>query len=147
LASNPSAYEGVRESYDSQGLYRLNEYIKKLLIERHGIRAALENPGGSIITAGPARAADADDMSTSYSSVIGNDYHLDLLDAEQAVNKLPLQERIETLAWCDGLSPKQAAQWANITSHTVRSTTTAAARKRMQRTITKIANGVADDAA
>lgn len=123
--------------FNPAGLYRTTEYIKKLLIERHAIRAALENPGGSIITAGPARAADADEV-PSYSSVVGNDYHLDLLSAEQEVNKLPLQDRIELLAWCDGLTPKQAAQWANIKSGSVRSTSSAATRKRTNKSLEKL---------
>lgn len=133
------------ESFNPASLYRTNEYIKKLLIERHAIRASLENPGGSIITAGPARAADADEVQ-SYSSVIGNDYHLDLLSAETEVNKLSLQDRIELLSWCDGLTPKQAAQWSNVQGNVKRSEGISAARKRTQRTITKIANGVQDDA-
>jgi hypothetical protein len=94
--------------------------LKKLLIERHAIRAALEHPGGSIITAGPAQAADAENL-PSYSSVVGNDFHLDLLEAEREVNILQPRDRIELLSWCDGLSPSEAAQWANLRGGKIRS--------------------------
>jgi len=119
--------------------------MKKLLIERHGIRAALENPGDSVILTMSSAAADANDVFEMYSSVIGNDFHLDLLTAEQEVNQLEVQDRIELLAWCDGMSPKEAAQWANTKGGRVRTTGKHAARKRLQRTVQAVAKAIATD--
>ena len=113
------------------------EYLKKLLIERHNIRAAVENPGGSIITGGAAQAADADQL-PSYSSDIGNSAHLDLLEAEKEVLTLDVQDQLELLSWCDGLTPKQAAQWANIHGGRIRTTGSQASRKRLQRTVVSV---------
>lgn len=104
-----------------------NAYLKRLLIERHGIRASLENPGGSII-ATATRKLETDSM-TPYSSVIGNDFHLDLLDAEDEVNTLDVIERARLLAWCDGLSAQVAAEFASVKPGAI---------KRRQRTITKL---------
>jgi DNA-directed RNA polymerase specialized sigma24 family protein len=87
-------------------------YLKRLLIERHAIRAKLENPGGSVIVSSTRKAET--EAVTDYSAVIGNDYHLDLLDAEQVVNELPTDERLRLLLWCDGLTPQEAAQFASI---------------------------------
>jgi DNA-directed RNA polymerase specialized sigma24 family protein len=123
---------------DPRSIRWTTEYLKKLLIERHGIRAALENPGGSIVAGGVAQAADADQL-PAYSSVVGNDAHLDLLEAEREVNTLDVQDRIELLAWCDGLSPKQAAQWANLKGGRVRSYVPNAARRRLQRSVKTVA--------
>ena len=135
MANSSSGYEVAVPIYTgTSAIDWTTEYLKKLLIERHNIRAAIENPGGSIIAGGAAQAADADQL-PSYSSVVGNDSHLDLLEAELEVNRLDVQDRIELLAWCDGLSPKQAAQWANLRGGKVRSHKAGAARKRMQRTV------------
>jgi hypothetical protein len=106
-------------------------------VERHNIRAAIENPGGSIIAGGVAQAADADQL-PSYSSVMGNDAHLDLLEAERDVMTLDRQDVIELLAWCDGMTPKQAAQWANVTARKPRTSANQAVRKRLQRNVAKV---------
>lgn len=87
-------------------------YLKRLLIERHAIRAKLENPGGSIIVS-PTRKAETT-IGVDYSAVIGNDAHLDLLDAEVEVNRLPVDERIRLLVWCDSLSPESAASFLSV---------------------------------
>jgi hypothetical protein len=118
------------------------EYLKKLLTERHYIRAALENPGGSIIVQS-TRAAEADQLS-SYQSFIGNGAHLDLLSAEQQVNRLELHERIELLAWCDGLNPREAATFANIHGGKIRATSPAAIRKRRERATTNVVEALND---
>lgn len=120
-------------------------YLKALLIERHNIRAAIENPGGSIITGGVAQAADADQL-PSYSSEMGNASHLDLLEAEAEVRTLDARDRIELLAWCDGLSPKQAAEFANIRGGRIRSTNNHASRKRIDRTAHTVAERTASNA-
>ena len=134
MANQGIPYEVSTMWYEPRSVQWTTDYLKKLLIERHNIRAAIENPGGSVITASVGQAADADSL-PSYSSELGNGAHLDLLDAENEVNALDLQDRIELLAWCDGLNPKQAAQWANIKGGRVRTSTNGAARKRLQRTV------------
>lgn len=77
-------------------------YLKRLLIERHAIRARLENPGGSIILI----TAEQLDQSP-YASVMGNDFHLDLIEAEEAVRELPVGDRIALLDWTHSLTPAQ----------------------------------------
>jgi len=138
LANPRVAYEVVAGWYEPRSVFWTTDYLKKLLIERHNIRAAIENPGGSIIIGGAAQAADADQL-PSYSSEVGNTFHLDLLEAEDEMRRLDAPDRIELLAWCDGLSPKQAAQWANLNGGRIRSTRNEAARKRIQRTATAVA--------
>lgn len=133
MAHAGSAYEVVSGWYEPSIVRWTTDYLKKLLIERHNIRAAIENPGGSIITGGAAQAADADQL-PSYSSEVGNTFHLDLLEAETEVSRVEARERMELLAWCDGLTPQQAAEWANIRGGRIRSVNREAARKRIQRT-------------
>ena len=119
------------------------DYLKTLLIERHNIRAAIENPGGSIITGGVAQAADADQL-PSYSSEMGNGPHLDLLEAETEVMTLDKRDRIELLAWCDGLSAKQAADFANLKGGRIRSNTRNATAQRIHRNVTKVTDKVVE---
>jgi hypothetical protein len=130
------------EWVDPRSAYWTTHYLKKLLIERHSIRAALEHPGGSIITAGPAQAADVAEL-PSYSSIIGNDFHLDLLEAEKEVNTLDLRDRLELLAWCDGLSPSQASHFANIKGGKLKSSKPAAVYSRVEdnmKRVSEVAN-------
>jgi len=138
MADARIAYEVVAGWYEPRSIFWTSDYLKKLLIERHNIRAAIENPGGSIITGGAAQAADADQL-PSYSSELGNAAHLDLLEAEREVRTLEARDRIELLAWCDGLTPKQAADWANIRGGRIRSSKPDAARKRINRNAAVVA--------
>lgn len=143
--ANPSrAYEVNAEWLDPRSVQWTSHYLKKLLIERHSIRASLEHPGGSIITAGPAQAADVNEL-PSYSAVIGNDYHLDLLEAEKVVNTLEVRDRIELLAWCDGLTPQEAAQFANIKGGKVRSNKPSAVYSRVEDNLGRAARRADDD--
>lgn len=87
------------------------DYVRRLLIERHHIRAALTNTGGSVILMGVAATTE---QPQSYSSVVGNDYHLDLLEAEKVISELPADQRAALLAWADGMSSKQAADWFHV---------------------------------
>lgn len=101
-----------------RSVYWTSAYLKRLLIERHSIRAQLENPGGSVIV-NSARKVEMDAM-MDYSTVIGNDYHLDLLDAEQVVNDLNVRERVRLLQWCDGLPVRVAAEYAGVRPSAIR---------------------------
>lgn len=141
MASSYRAHEVTVGWLDPRSAYWTTHFLKKLLIERHAIRAALEHPGGSVITSGSAQAADAANL-PSYSSVIGNDFHLDLLEAEKEVNTLALRDRIELLAWCDGLSPREAATWANLRGGKLRSTKPSAVYSRVEDNMHKVAEGV-----
>jgi hypothetical protein len=138
MANPSSPYEVTTAWHDPRSVYWSSHYLKKLLIERHAIRASLEHPGGSIITAGPAQAADAENL-PSYSSVVGNDFHLDLLEAEREVNILQPRDRIELLGWCDGLSPREAAQWANLKGGKIRSTLQSTAKRRIHENASVVA--------
>lgn len=102
-------------------------YLKRLLIERHSIRARLENPGGSVIL-GATKKLETEQME-DYSAVIGNTAHLDLLDAERVVNTLPKDERYRLLMWVDGLSPSTAAEYASVKPGTVRTRGSRVAKK------------------
>ena len=138
MANAHFAHEVIAGWYEPRSVFWTTEYFKKLLIERHNIRAALENPGGSIIAGGPAQAADADQL-PSHSSEMGNSTHLDLLEAETELSRLEAIDRIELLAWCDGLTPKQAANWANLRGGRIRSNNPRSAAKRLQRTVKHVA--------
>jgi hypothetical protein len=101
-----------------RSVYITSAYLKRLLIERHAIRGQLENPGGSVIV-NAARKVEMDAL-MDYSTVIGNDYHLDLLDAEQVVNDLNPKERVRLLQWCDGLPVRVAAEYAGVRPSAIR---------------------------
>lgn len=144
MANANQSYEVVAGWYEPRSVFWTTDYLKTLLIERHNIRAAIENPGGSIITGGVAQAADADQL-PSYSSEMGNASHLDLLEAEREVMRLDGRDRIELLAWCDGMSAKQAANWANIKGGKVRINNQSASQKRITRNAAKIVEQVNSD--
>lgn len=101
---------------DPKALRWTTRYLKRLLIERSRIRARLENPGGSVILLGTEDL----EKSSQYSSVIGNDFHLDLLEAEQAVNDMPVGDRVALMQWVDALNPKQAADFLSVRVGSVR---------------------------
>lgn len=87
------------------------DYVRRLLIERHHILAALINTGGSIILRGTAATTE---QVMTYSSVVDNDFHLDLIEAMDFVRSLPADQRVALLAWADGLSSQQAADWFHV---------------------------------
>lgn len=107
-AARPS---GLSYEAEERALRYTTDYLRRLLIERPYIRAALVNPGGSVILTGVAATTETP---STYSSVVGNDFHLDLLEAEKVIAELPADQRVALTAWADGLSSKQAAQWFHI---------------------------------
>lgn len=135
----------VLDSWDEPKSVRwTTAYLKRLLIERHAIRAKLENPGGSVIISSTRKAET--EAITEYSSVIGNDYHLDLLDAEKVVNGLPVVERSRLLLWCDGLNPREAAEFASVRPGSLKRPATAMARARtLTKAIEKLNEGTGTD--
>lgn len=81
-------------------------YLKRLLMERSAIRARLENPGGSIILMASEQLDN-----NPYTPVMGNDFHLDLIEAEEVINSLPVTDRIALLDWVHSLTPAQAEDY------------------------------------
>ena len=77
----------------------------------------MENPGGSIILMGVAASVE---NTHAYSSVVGNDFHLDLIELEEAISKLPADQRLALAAWSDGLTSKQAAEYFNARPSAIR---------------------------
>ena len=125
----------IVESWDEpDSLRTTTAYLKRLLVERHLIRAKLENPGGSVIVSAAKRVET--DALVDYSSVIGNTFHLDLVDAEEILSHLPADERQRLLAWCDGLTAREAAQFASVKP--------GALHKRNQRSLVKITEQLND---
>lgn len=81
-------------------------YLKRLLMERSAIRARLENPGGSIIL------MTSEQLDNSpFSPTLGNDFHLDLIEAEEEVNRLPVADRMALLDWVQNLTPAQMEEY------------------------------------
>lgn len=113
---------------DPEAVRWTSRYLKRLIIERFAIRAALENPGGSLIL-GVAQKVDTD-MTDEYSSMIGNDMHLDLVDAEDVLlDELTTEELHRFLIWCDGLPPNTAAEYRSMKPGTIRKRGARAAEK------------------
>jgi len=118
--------------------YWTTDYFRKLCIERHRIRARLYNPGGSIILHGRAAEVEAGiNPMSDYSADIGNDFHLDLLAADDVLRKCQAQQVREFLEWCDGLSSVQAAAFTGVRP--------GALRKRRERFVKKQVERLNDD--
>lgn len=116
--------------YDPPVVYWTTDYLKRLLIERDSIRAALINPGSSIVLNRAARVGI--ESQYAYSNVIGNDFHLDLLEAEKAVSTLSKGDRDALMAWVDGLNSTQAANFYGVRPGSIRVRQHRAARRVMR---------------
>lgn len=128
MASLSRTRQAVTAPYEEPGVFRFtNDYVKRLLIERYRIRARLENPGGSVILMGVAATTEQEN---EYSQVIGNTFHLDLIDAESYVQSLNKADRKLLTDWVNGLSAEQAAEYYNIKPK--------ALQKRRERVVTKM---------
>ena len=90
-----------------------NEYVRRLLLERHHIRAKLENPGGSVILTASA-LVDIDRGGVEYSSEIGNSFHLDLIEVEDQLSELSKGDRDTILSYIDGYNDQQAAYYMGV---------------------------------
>lgn len=89
-------------------------YLRRLIAERAYIRAALYNHGGSIITRGVSLDLEGQDQ---YTSQIGNDYHLDLVTAEDIMaSEMPKEQRDTLLQWAEGVDEKTANELARSTA-------------------------------
>jgi hypothetical protein len=103
------------------------DYLKRLLVERDAIRAALYSPGASILLNRADRVGV--EAQYSYSNVIGNDFHLDLIEAEKAVAALPKADRDALMAWVDGLTSQQASYFYGVRPGAIRVRQHRAARR------------------
>lgn len=73
-----------------------------------------------------------------YSSQIGNDYHLDLIEAERIILvELNGQQRQALLEWASGVNEEQSADLMRIKP--------SALRKRRQRAVEKLTEGMEPD--
>jgi hypothetical protein len=91
---------------EPESLRYTNDYVKRLLIEFHYIYARLLNPGASIILRGSA--ADTE-QGALHSTEIGSSFHLDLIELQKELKKLPVNERKALITWALGLSSQQAS--------------------------------------
>lgn len=100
------------------------DYVRKLIVERHHIRAALTNPGGSVILTASA-LVDAD-RSEAYTSSIGSVFHHDLIETEAMLKELVESKTISKdelaalMMWFDSLDSLQASQFLSAKPATVR---------------------------
>lgn len=114
------------------------EYVRKLIAERHYIRAKLENPGGSVILTASA-LVDAERMD-EYSSSIGSSFHLDIMELDIQIKDDILKRRITRqevealLVWFDGLSSLEASKFLSARPSTI--------RKRQERALNKVTTGM-----
>lgn len=110
MANLPRANRSLAELLGDPPVVRwTTRYLKRLLIERSAIRARLENPGGSIIL----MASEQLDNSP-FSPVVGNDFHLDLIEAEEVINELPVGDRIALLDWVHSLTPAMVEEYLEV---------------------------------
>ena len=105
--------EVVRDEIDSHPVNYTTAYLRRLIAERAYIRAALYNHGGSIITRGVSLDLEGQDQ---YTSQIGNDYHLDLVAAEDIIaNDMSKEQQDTLIQWAEGVDEKTANELARST--------------------------------
>lgn len=107
--------QAPREVVDLLTLGFATRYMRRLFADRDYIRSAILNPGGSVILTGVSRDLEGSD---EYSSQVGNDYHLDLIQAElEITNNCPhhadeprftAKQIAVILEWAGGLSQEEA---------------------------------------
>ena len=101
------------EQIEPEAIKYTSEYVRRLLLERHYIRAKLENPGGSVILTQSA-LPDFDRGGVEYSSEIGNSFHLDLIEIEDQLSDLPKGQVDALLKYLDGYSSDEAAYYLGV---------------------------------
>jgi hypothetical protein len=116
------------------------KYFLRLLAERHAIRSALKNHGGSIILQGYNRVG----IDFSYPSAIGNDFHLDLLEAEEMLTEMSTADRVALTGWADSLKAEQATDFTTATPAALRQRRSRAAKKAVKRLNNGTPQGKAD---
>lgn len=103
--------------YEEIGQHPVNyttQYLRRLIAERAYIRAALYNHGGSIITHGSSLDLEGQDV---YTSQIGNDFHLDLVEAEKIIAaEMSPQQRDTLIEWSLGVDERTANDLVRATN-------------------------------
>jgi hypothetical protein len=94
---------------DPEVINYTNNYVRRLLAEAVYVYAKLYNPGGSVILTSTG-LIDAD-RTYEYTSMIGNPFHLDLIELMEKMGCLSKKEQEALWAWAEGLTPAQAAQY------------------------------------
>jgi hypothetical protein len=104
----------VREEIQERPENYTTAYLRRLIAERDYIRSALTNHGGSIITRGVSLDLEGQDQ---YTSQIGNDYHLDLVNAEEIiVDDMSTEQRDTLMQWAQGIDERTANELARSTA-------------------------------
>lgn len=125
---------------EPEAMRYVNDYVRRLLIERHHIYARLLNPGGSIILNAKSRADS--ESGDGYASMIGSSFHLDMMELDMALKQSGLKphEIQALLTWVDGMTSQQAAVYlsarGSITSKTI--------QKRRERALEKLTRKMND---
>ncbi len=113
-ADRPTTREVIDQRVADHPAAYTTQYLRRLVAEREFIRAALYNHGGSIITHGSSLDLEGQDM---YTSQIGNDYHLDLVEVEGIMSKeMSQQQRDTLLEWSQGIDERTANELVRATS-------------------------------
>ncbi len=90
------------------------EYVRRLLAEAAYVYAAIENQGGSVILTNTGLVNS--DRTFDYSSQIGNQFHLDLIELQQLMDTVCSKgEKDALIAWANGLTQSQAAIYLQST--------------------------------
>lgn len=113
----PRARGPVNGYEDPAVLRYTTDYFVRLLVQRHTIRAALTNYAGSVVLYGVTKLQDE-----IYSPQLptGSDLHLDLMEAEAIVRRLPGDQRRALLQWVDGMSFPDQAYFERISPDAIR---------------------------
>lgn len=140
--------QAPREVVDLLTLGFATRYMRRLFADRDYIRAAILNPGGSVILTGVSRDLEGTD---EYSSQVGNDYHLDLIQAEvEITNNCPHEDHQDLprftakqiavlMEWAGGLSQEEAERSGLL------SQTPGALRRYRHYTIAKVTDRMTDE--
>lgn len=103
-----------------------SRYLRRLIIEAPYIMARLYNPGGSVLLL-PTNNGDQ----ITYGSDIGNDAHLDLIEASVVLQRdFSKGERDTLIDWALGFTSQQAAEYNSVKPSAI--------RKRRERVIGKM---------
>lgn len=119
-------YRDLHELVEPQVVSQTARYLRRLIIESPYIRARLHNPGGSILL-----MPTSDPGQVQYSGAIGNDAHLDLIEAEQVLGEdFSRGEQDTIMQWALGFTSAQAAEYSTVKPSAI--------RKRRERAIEKL---------
>lgn len=105
----------------------MTRYLRRLIIESPYIYARLTNPGGSILLM-PTSNPDQ----VSYGTQIGNDAHLDLIEAGATLKSdFSKGEIDQIIQWALGFTSQQAAEYNQVNGGAIM-------RKRRERLVAKL---------